>query len=137
MRPVHPARTIRPERLHSAIERLRSVYLVGRSEGCGAFAAWEGLRGRRGPGMPARYRIGWAAMRSISGRVNSGVVLVCVVFGVVAAGIGVAGVVAVLSSTAVGATIVGDELTTANPDLSTRPPVGYCRFDCPGDIAEC
>ena len=52
-------------------------------------------------------------MRGIAGRVNTGIVLVCLFFGVVVAGIGAAGVVAVRSATAVGATIAGDELTTA------------------------
>ena len=52
-------------------------------------------------------------MRGIAGRVNTGIVLVCLFFGVVVAAIGAAGVVAVRSATAVGATIAGDELTTA------------------------
>jgi len=52
-------------------------------------------------------------MRGIAGRVNTGILLVCLFFGVVVAAIGAAGVVAVRSATAVGATIAGDELTTA------------------------
>ena len=52
-------------------------------------------------------------MRGIAGRVNTGIVLVCLFFGVVAVAIGAAGMVAVRSATSIGATIAGDELTTA------------------------
>ncbi len=52
-------------------------------------------------------------MRGIAGRVNTGILLVCLFFAMVVAAIGAAGVVAVRSATAVGATIAGDELTTA------------------------
>ena len=52
-------------------------------------------------------------MRGIASRVNTGMLLVCIFFGLVVAAIGAAGVVAVRSATAVGATIAGDELTTA------------------------
>ena len=59
-----------------------------------------------------------ADMRSISSRVNTGVVLVCLLFGVAAAAIGVAGIVAVRTSAALGSTIAGDELATAT--VTTR-----------------
>jgi len=52
-------------------------------------------------------------MRSLSGRINVGVLVVCLFFGVTAAAIGAAGIIGVRSATAIGATIAGDELTTA------------------------
>ncbi len=57
-------------------------------------------------------------MRSIASRVNAGIVLVCVFFAVVAVALGAAGMVGVRSATSIGATIAGDELTTAT--LTTR-----------------
>ena len=49
----------------------------------------------------------------IAGRVNAGIVLVCLFLGVVAVAIGAAGMAAVWSATSLGATIAGDEMTTA------------------------
>ena len=61
-------------------------------------------------------------MRSLSGRVNVGVLIVCLFFGVTAAAIGVVGIIGVRSATANGAEIASDELTTATvtAELSRR-----------------
>jgi diguanylate cyclase (GGDEF)-like protein len=52
-------------------------------------------------------------MRSLSARLGVGVVYACVFFGIVAAAIGVVGILAVGSATATGNSITSDELATA------------------------
>ena len=58
-------------------------------------------------------------MRSVSQRAVTGLVYVCVFFGVVTAGVGVVGVIGVDSTTDVGDRIVSDELATATATAST------------------
>ena len=100
--------------LSERLSRLRTVMLVTGALCCDARPATPTGR-RRNRKVTARCRHWeWVAhMRGIAGRVNMGILLVCLFFGVVVAAIGAAGVVAVRSATAVGATIAGDELTTA------------------------
>jgi diguanylate cyclase (GGDEF)-like protein len=58
-------------------------------------------------------------MRSVSQRAVTGLVYVCVFFGVVTAGIGVVGAIGVDSTTDVGDSIVSDELATATATAVT------------------
>ena len=54
-----------------------------------------------------------ADMRILTSRVNTGVIIVCLTFAVVAAGIGAVGIAGVRSATSIGAVIASDELMTA------------------------
>src|SRR5664279_2953921 len=84
----------------------------------------QSVGGRRSPRIEASRRRSdrTSYMRSLSGRVNVGVLIVCLFFGVTAAAIGVVGIIGVRSATATGAEIASDELTTATvtAELSRR-----------------
>src|SRR5450631_389336 len=84
----------------------------------------QSVGGRRSPRIAASRRRSdrTSYMRSLSGRVNVGVLIVCLFFGVTAAAIGVVGIIGVRSATANGAEIASDELTTATAtaELSRR-----------------